>query len=298
MGNLTLDLKELKRGGFMKQKQKDLFSLRLRTVGGTMTGDQLRALADLAERFGRGYVHITTRQGVEVPFTHINDYDAIQQAVRAGGLLPGACGPRIRGVVACQGDALCEWALVPAQETAIELDEAFFGRSVAMKVKLGVSGCPNSCAKPQENDIGFMGAVEPLHDDDRCTSCGICAEICPGGAITMQDGLPVIDRSNCLNEGNCISSCPSNAWRAGRRGYHLFVGGKVGKRPRLGERVAEFVPVADAAAMVEKVLAIFAAAALPGERLGDLVSRLGAAEFSRLLADKLAQEEKEGVCWK
>ena len=59
----------LKKGGFMRQKQKNNFSLRLRVVGGNVTAKQLAKIAEVSEKFGDGYVHLTSRQSVEIPFT-------------------------------------------------------------------------------------------------------------------------------------------------------------------------------------------------------------------------------------
>lgn len=63
-----VDYATLKKGGFMRQKQKNNFSLRLACVGGTLTAENLRKIAEVAEKFGDGYVHLTSRQGVEIPF--------------------------------------------------------------------------------------------------------------------------------------------------------------------------------------------------------------------------------------
>lgn len=64
---MAVDYGTLKKGGFMRQKQKNHFSLRLRVVGGTVTAEQLAKIAEVAQRYGEGYVHLTSRQGVEIP---------------------------------------------------------------------------------------------------------------------------------------------------------------------------------------------------------------------------------------
>lgn len=70
--------------------------LRLRTLAGDLTADQLRAVADLAATFGQARVHVTTRQGLEI---HYVPEDALEQALghmKEAGLLPGIAGPRLR----------------------------------------------------------------------------------------------------------------------------------------------------------------------------------------------------------
>ena len=55
----------------MRQKQKNNFSLRLRVVGGNLTAKQLAKIAEVSENYGDGYVHLTSRQSVEIPFVSL-----------------------------------------------------------------------------------------------------------------------------------------------------------------------------------------------------------------------------------
>ena len=52
-----VDYATLKKGGFMRQKQKNNFSLRLACVGGALTAENLKKIAEVAEKYGDGYVH-------------------------------------------------------------------------------------------------------------------------------------------------------------------------------------------------------------------------------------------------
>ncbi len=100
---MAVDYAALKAGGFMRQKQKDHFSLRLRVVGGTVTVEQLEAIAAVARKYGQDYVHLTSRQGVEIPFIRLQDIEEVKEALAEGNVQPGVCGPRVRTVTACQG---------------------------------------------------------------------------------------------------------------------------------------------------------------------------------------------------
>ena len=88
---MAVDYAVLKKGGFMRQKQKNNFSLRLRVVGGNLTADQLAKVAEVAEKFGDGHVHLTSRQSVEIPFIKLEDIDAVKAALAEGGVQPGVC---------------------------------------------------------------------------------------------------------------------------------------------------------------------------------------------------------------
>lgn len=275
----TIDYNELKKGGFLKQKQKDNFIVRFRSLAGDLTSDDLRKIADLADKYGKGYVHVTTRQGAEIPWVNINSYNEMKSEIKALGLNTGTCGPRIRTVVSCPGSQICHFGLMDSKSMALNLDKAFFGREVPMKTKIGITGCPNSCAKPQENDIGLVGAIEPVFNEEKCIGCGLCENVCPNKIIKIVDGKPVIDRSKCLYEGNCIASCPVDAWEEKRRGYLLYAGGKIGRKPYLGQVVAKFVQEDEVIPAVEKVLQAFESLGQKGERIADTITRVGVQAF-------------------
>ena len=103
---MAVDYKELKKGGFMRQRQKDHFSMRLKSVGGHFTAAQLGTVQKVAEQYGKGYVHLTSRQGIEIPFIRLEDIDAVKKALHEGGVSVGVCGPRVRTITACQGLSL------------------------------------------------------------------------------------------------------------------------------------------------------------------------------------------------
>ncbi len=81
-----VDYGTLKKGGFMRQKQKNNFSLRLAVVGGYLTAENLTKIAEVAEKYGDGHVHLTSRQGVEIPFIKLKDIDAVKEELAEGGL--------------------------------------------------------------------------------------------------------------------------------------------------------------------------------------------------------------------
>ena len=90
---MATDYAVLKKGGFMRQKQKNNFSLRLRVVGGNLTAKQLAKIAEVSDKFGDGYVHLTSRQSVEIPFIKLDNIDEVKAALAEGDVEPGVCGP-------------------------------------------------------------------------------------------------------------------------------------------------------------------------------------------------------------
>ena len=115
---MAYDYKELKAHGFMQQKQPGCFSMRLKSVGGRFTAAQLQTVQEVAEKFGEGYVHLTSRQGIEIPFIKEQDIEEVKKALAAGGLATGFCGAQVRTITACQGNAVCRSGLIDTARLA------------------------------------------------------------------------------------------------------------------------------------------------------------------------------------
>lgn len=231
------DLKKLKSTGLMKQKTGDLFSVRLKVVGGYVTADQLRTLADAADRHGVGHVHLTTRQGIEIPCVEHDQIEALDETLAQQDLHFGSCGTRVRTITACQG-TLCTYGLIDCQGLARAIDERVKDvEGLPHKFKVAVTGCPNGCIKPQENDFGVMGQSYVARNAEMCVNCGLCADACRTGALRMEDRVLVEDMRQCINCGCCVEPCPVGAITCERTGYAAFVGGKMGNYPRFADRL-------------------------------------------------------------
>lgn len=262
--------------GTVRQKQKGYVALRLHAVGGEFTSVQMRAIAEVAETYGRGRLHLSTRQGIEIHWVPVSDVEPAATELEAAGVAMGADGPRVRIITACPGAETCRWGIFETKKVARELDRLYFAREAPYKFKIAVTGCPNNCAKATENDIGVMGAIVPAWDGDACDDCGACEKICPVSAIRKVDERYVVDTTLCLNCSRCTSSCPRGAWTVARRGFALWIGGTMGKTPRLADRLDGVVESPEELyALVERAFAFYRENGRPKERFGRTIDRIG-----------------------
>ena len=72
--------------GIVQQRDPALCALRLRTVGGDLTTAQLRTIISVAERYGQGNVHLSSRQGAEIHGVLKTDAAAAIAELAAGGV--------------------------------------------------------------------------------------------------------------------------------------------------------------------------------------------------------------------
>jgi len=284
MAEPVFDLAAYKKVGMIQQRQKEYFAMRLRAIGGDLTAKQLTKIAEVAERYGRGGVHLSTRQGVEIHYVHHSNLEKARAELASENVSMGACGPRVRIVVACPGNATCRWGIIDTKEIARDLDSRYFGQETPHKFKMAVTGCPHNCAKATENDIGVMGAILPQWQEELCTDCGLCANICPTKAIERQeqvvDGVARhayrLDEDKCINCSICTSSCPANAWTPAATGYNLFIGGTMGKVPRLATRLKKLIgDKEELYALIERSLRYYQANGRKRERFGHMIDRIG-----------------------
>lgn len=276
-------LEDLKKSGYILQRDGIHFTIRLRLPAGEVTSTQLKAVADASERYGRGELHITTRQGIQIPWVEFEDLGPATKALERIDAPPGSCGPRVRNISSCVGFPRCPNANVNTLELSRKIDELFFDSVLPGKLKIAVSGCPNSCAKPQVNDIGLVGVVRPRINSELCDDCGKCVRACKEAAITLSDGKAEIDYSRCISCGECVRACPIEANVEEETGYSIYLGGNVGRHPRLAHKILSYAEEEEVLRIIAASTRVFKAKAERKERFGALIERIGLGDFLKEL---------------
>jgi len=154
--------------GIHPQVQPGLYYLGATTLRGRFTGDQMIAVADIADRFGSGALRCTNRQNIVVLDVPDPQVDEAAASLRDVGL-PTEASTFRRGVISCTGMEFCKLAIVETKERAAELIEHLERRvgDVPGSLRINLNGCPNACAQYQVADIGLQGGIARLPDGRR-----------------------------------------------------------------------------------------------------------------------------------
>lgn len=138
--------------------QKDgTFSVVPRMWGGITTPDELRAIADAADKFNVPTVKVTGGQRIDLLGVDGEDLPAIWADLNSAGLVSGhAYSKGLRTVKTCVGTDHCRFGTQDSTGLGIKLERALWGSWTPHKVKLGVSGCPRNCAEATCKDLGII----------------------------------------------------------------------------------------------------------------------------------------------
>jgi nitrite reductase (NADH) large subunit len=133
------------------------FSVVPRMYGGVTTPDELRRIADAAERYDVRMVKVTGGQRIDLLGVRKEDLPGIWSDI---GMPSGhAYAKAVRTVKTCVGEDFCRFGLGDSIALGIALEKEWEGLYTPAKVKSGVSGCPRNCAEATVKDIGVV-AVE------------------------------------------------------------------------------------------------------------------------------------------
>ena len=133
------------------------FSIVPRTRGGVTTADELRRIADVAEKYEARMIKITGSQRLDILGVKKED---LPNAWEDLGMPSGfAYGKAFRQVKTCVGTEFCRFGVGDSTSLGIEFEEALENLYTPGKVKMAASGCPRNCAESTVKDVGVI-AVE------------------------------------------------------------------------------------------------------------------------------------------
>src|SRR6188474_3819402 len=142
---------------------------RIKIPFGGLNPDQMDALADLAEEYADGVLHVTTRQDIQYHFIHIDDTPAIMRRLGAVGITTReACGNSIRNVTACPLAGVCKTESFDVTPYSHEVMKFFLGHpdtiEFGRKFKIALSGCRHeACALVSMHDLGLIAVTKEVN---------------------------------------------------------------------------------------------------------------------------------------
>ncbi|HEX7581226.1 MAG TPA: nitrite/sulfite reductase, partial [Thermoanaerobaculia bacterium] len=149
--------------GVYGQRQDDVQMLRVKIPQGVLSASQLDALADVAS-FSRGFLHVTTRQNVQLHFVKLSDAEAALRRLLESGLTTrGAGGNTVRNVTTCAFAGVAPDELFDVSPYAEALTRHFLrhplSSTLPRKFKIAFEGCADDHGVTTINDLGFRAAV-------------------------------------------------------------------------------------------------------------------------------------------
>jgi anaerobic sulfite reductase subunit C len=290
--SMDINTKILKKNAFRITKERYKTAVRIRVPGGEMAAKYLDAVKYVAETFGNGTIHITTRQGFEIPGIDIEqmaEVNAIIQSLIEGLEInqtesnAGYSAAGTRNVAACIGSRVCQFANFDTSAFAQRIEKVIFPNDY--HVKIALTGCPNDCIKARMNDFGIIGMNEPRYDSYRCIGCQACVKACEkksAGALKVENFKVVRNSDKCIGCGECVLKCPTSAWtRSSNKLYQLVIMGRTGRKsPRIAQPFIKWVDEASILEIIKNTYAYvhnYIDKDAPGgkEHVGYIVDRTG-----------------------
>ncbi len=158
----NIDYEDLKKRGFLRQKQDGLFLFRVRMSSGALKKEQLDKISQVAREFAQGFVHLTVRQGMEIPFIKFEDISKVEAQFKGAGVENGSSGACVRAMTVCPGNNWCRLGLINTFAFSDKIEKELgigCGLSLPSKFKIAISGCPNCCTRVQQSEIGVHGVA-------------------------------------------------------------------------------------------------------------------------------------------
>jgi NAD(P)H-nitrite reductase large subunit len=215
-------MQELLEMGNIEEEDQKAYAVAPYLTQGIVTPEELRRLADVAEKYHAAAIKVTEAKKIAIVGLKEEDIDAAWQELE---MRPEtAIGLCIRNVKICPGVTYCKMGFQDAIAVGTKLDEYYHEKELPCEVKMGISGCPNSCSDSRIRDIGLIG---------------------------------------------------------GLKGWMVYIGGKGGSCPKLGERIAVNVTEEKVFELIDKMLRVYCEQADQKETFGDYLGRVGIEAFKK-----------------
>jgi sulfite reductase beta subunit-like hemoprotein len=195
----------LLRGTYGQRQTGDAQMLRIKIPQGILLRNQLDAVASVAERYSRGFGHITTRQNVQLHFVKLHDAEpAMRELAEAGMTTREACGNSVRNITACPYSGVARDEAFDVTPYAEALTRYLLRHPLSSclprKFKIAFEGCSEDHIGSSINDIGWNARMQTVGGRAvrgfRVTVAGGTATMTRAGNL-LHEFLPVDEMFDC-----------------------------------------------------------------------------------------------------
>ena len=150
MAQIAANLQRIKNG----QRR---YAITPRIPGGFIQPEQLQKYIDVANEFG-AVLKLTGSQRIMITNLKAEDVDKAWEML---GMEPAyTVSNRVRSVKICPGTTFCKRAKQDSVHLGMQIERKYLSQEMPSKMKIGVSGCLNSCTESRMKDVGIIGTVE------------------------------------------------------------------------------------------------------------------------------------------
>lgn len=133
------------------------YAITPRMPGGFIQPEMLQKFVDVATKF---HAVLKVTGGQRIMITNLKAED-VEEAWQILGMEPAHSNSNVvRSVKICPGTTFCKRAKQDSVHLGMQLEKKYISQEMPSKMKLGISGCPNSCTESITKDIGVIGTVE------------------------------------------------------------------------------------------------------------------------------------------
>ncbi|NOX25846.1 MAG: hypothetical protein GXP59_07005 [Deltaproteobacteria bacterium] len=269
----------MEQNGILPGRTEGKATIRVRSLephSAEFTSEQIGTIADIAERYGSGQVHVSARQTIEIADIERSAIKEVFVLLNGNGLYAGSSGHFMRNVMACS--RWCLYNVFPLSDLARKLNNLYAEQKLPGKTDISLSGCGFSCTRSRTSDIGIIAQATIEVNADKCTECTLCVREplgCQVEAITLSDHSVSVDGDRCIQCGYCTNVCKFSSLVLKGTSFAIFIGGSGGITPKEGLIWKSVASEQDVVDEIAGLLKCYSSVAQKGERIGSVIERLG-----------------------
>lgn len=269
----TKDL--LKSKGILLQKEKEYCSIRILSDGGNFTADKMAVLTNISKIYGKGYLTLTSRLSIEIPFIKKEDLNKVKNILEENKLELGGTGKTVHPITCCRG-TVCRNGIIDTQGLAENLQKNILKEFLPNKVTIGIIGCSNNCLKSQNNDIYIQPYKIINPKNNKCVLCNKCIDFCKQNALSINENNNIVLNKNlCNNCGKCTLKCPLNDISIEKTYYKIYLKESTDKNNFSYKAINTIVEKENLIDEINRILYLYMNEGMDKEKFPDMIKRIG-----------------------